>query len=195
MEIKFFWAILSSIIAIVLFIPYFIDIFKHKTQPHMYSWLIWGLLQLIGMAAAFKGGAGYGTWALFIGSFFCLAIFALSFKYGTKNIKRVDVYCLVGAFVALCFYLFISNPLYSAILVALIDFIAFIPTFRKGYEEPYTETMSAYSLSALANVLSLLALQYYSVTTALYLVTLFITNSTICIILITRRRKLKANQV
>ena len=60
----------------------------------MYSWLIWTILQIVGVAAQLKDGAGYGAWALGVGAFFCFAIFLLSFKYGTKNISKFDLFCL-----------------------------------------------------------------------------------------------------
>src|SRR6185312_6212480 len=100
--------------------------------PHMYTWLIWGLLQMVGASAIFKGGAGYGAWSLAVGGLFCLSIFVLSFKYGTKNIKRVDAYCLAGALVALVAYIFVHDPIYSVLLVVSIDFVAYLPTLRKG---------------------------------------------------------------
>ena len=189
MSIKLVLAIISSILAIVVFIPYFRDIFRKQTQPHMYSWLIWSILQIIGTAAALKAGSGYGSWSLAVGASFCFVVFLLSFKYGTKNIKRFDIFCLLAAFASLVFYLAVNNPLWSVILVALTDFIAFLPTMRKAYEEPGTETMSTYFLSAVANVVSILAVQAYSVTTLLYLVTLLITNSALCLILVSGRKK------
>jgi hypothetical protein len=184
---KFILGLISSIIAVIVFVPYFWDIFKKKTQPHMYSWLIWGLLQLIGAAALFKGGAGYGALALFVGAILCLGVFVLSFKYGTKNIKRFDVLCLVGALFALVLYVFVKNPLYSVILITVVDFTAFLPTFRKGYEEPYSETRSAFLLSACSQILTLFALEHYSFTTVLYVASLFITNSILVAILTFKR--------
>ncbi len=190
MEIKLFWAIVSSILTVVVFVPYLIDIYKKKTQPHIYSWLIWTILQSIGAVAIFKGGAGYGAWSLAIGALFCFIIFALSFKFGTKNIKRIDLYCLIGAVITIAVYLFVRYPLYSVILVVCIDFIAFLPTFRKSFEEPYSETMITFFLSALANLITIFALQHYSVTTVLYEATLFMTNGALCIVLVARRRLL-----
>ena len=193
MDFKLFWALFSIVLTVIVFIPYIWDIFKKKTQPHIYTWLIWGILQSVATAAVLKGGGGYGSWSIAVGAFFCLSIFGLAFKYGTKNIKKFDLYCLIGAFLALIVYFLINNPLYSIILVATIDFTAFLPTFRKGYEEPYTETLLTFMLSALGNAISILALQNYSVTTMLYLITLFLTNSAFCIILLIGRNRTKKN--
>jgi hypothetical protein len=157
----------------------------------MYSWLIWTILQIVGVAAQFKGGAGYGAWALGIGAFFCFAIFVLSFKYGTKNISKFDLICLIAAIAAIGIYVFISNPLWATIVVAIIDFVGFLPTFRKGFQEPFSETASTFIMSGIANVLSIIALQHYSATTILYVGSLFFTNSSFATMVLVRRKSLR----
>jgi hypothetical protein len=171
--------------------PYFRDIFRKKTQPHVYTWAIWALLQSVGAADLFKGGAGYGTIAFVVGSIFCITIFLLSLRFGTKNINKFDLYCLIGAFLAFLAYLFINDPIYSIILVAGIDTVGYFPTFRKTFQEPYSETLSFYALAVLTNILGTFAIQDYSVTTVLYNVTLFASNGILCLIIIFRRRVVK----
>ncbi len=192
MEIKLAFGILSTVIAIACFLPYIRDILRGTTQPHMYSWLVWSLLQTVGVVAAFQAGAGYGSWALGVGTFFCIAIFLLSFKYGTKNISRLDALCLVGALAALGIYFVLDDALLAIITVAAVDFIGFIPTMRKAYEEPFTETPSTFGLSALSNVFSIIATQQYSVVSILYVASLFFTNLFCFAIIISRRRVLKS---
>lgn len=188
MEYKLIFGIASTLLASVCFFPYLRDIIKRKTEPHMYSWLVWTILQVVGVAAQLKDGAGYGAWALAVGALFCFAIFLLSFKYGTKNISKFDLFCLVSAIGAICIYLFISNPIWATIVVALTDFVGFLPTFRKGYEEPFSETPSTFIMSGMANVLSIVALQNYSVTTLLYLGSLFFTNLSFATMILLRRK-------
>ncbi len=157
----------------------------------MYSWLVWTVLQVVGVAAQVKDGAGYGAWALGVGAFFCGAIFLLSFKYGTKNISKFDVFCLVAALCAIGIYLFISNPVWATMVVAVIDFVGFLPTFRKGFEEPFTETALTFILSGLGNALSIVALQHYSLATVFYIATLCFTNSSFATMILVRRHILK----
>ncbi len=191
MDFKLIFGILSVVVAIVCFLPYFNDIFKRKTEPHMYSWLIWTILQGVGVAAQLKDGAGYGTWALALGAFFCFAIFLLSFKYGTKNISKFDLACLIVAIGAIGIYLFLPNPLWATLVVATVDFVGFLPTFRKGFQEPFSETPATFFLSGVANLLSLIALQNYSATTVLYIASLFITNMSFAVMILARRFLLK----
>lgn len=191
MDVKLFFGLFSSIIAVICFVPYLIDIFKKKTEPHMYSWLIWTILQTIAVMAQLKDGAGYGAWALLVGVFFCFAIFLLSFKYGTKNISKFDIFCLIASLFAILIYVNIENLVWAIIVVSMIDLVGFLPTFRKGYEEPFSETPSTFVLSAIANFLSILALQNYSLTTVLYIITLFVANSSFATMIFLRKKVLK----
>lgn len=190
MEIKLIFGVASVVLAIVCFLPYVRDIVRKKTEPHMYSWLIWTILQIVGVAAQIKDGAGYGAWALGVGAFFCFVIFLLSFRYGTKNISKFDLACLIAALCAIGVYIFLKNPVWATIVVSVIDFVGFLPTFRKGFQEPFSETASTFVMSAVANVLSIVALQNYSVTTVLYIGSLFFTNSSFAAMVLLRRRQL-----
>jgi hypothetical protein len=188
MEIHFAFAILSSILSIACFFPYIRDIFKGTTKPHSFTWLIWTILQTVGVAAMAKAGAGIGTIFLIVGVMLCGTIFLLSLRFGTHNINRFDIGCLVGALSALAAYFLVDNPLVSVMIVALTDFIGFLPTMRKAYEEPHTETALTYVLSSISSVLALGALSSFSVASSLYLVSLVLTNG-ICATVILLRRK------
>jgi uncharacterized protein with PQ loop repeat len=188
-DIKLLIGIFAGTIGALSFIPYFRDIFLHKTKPHIYTWLIWSLLQGTSVFIMLYGGAGIGVLPFVIGTILCGSIFILSLKYGTKNITLFDTICLIGALVALIFYIFLHNSLLSIILVSIIDFIGFIPTFRKSYVEPKTETASTYIVSAVSSVLAIGALLNYSVITILYPATLILTDTTCWLIIVLRRKK------
>jgi hypothetical protein len=76
----------------------------------------------------------------------------------------------------------------SIILVSVIDFIGFIPTFRKSYVEPKTETASTYIVSAISSILAIGALFNYSLVTMLYPMTLILTDTTCWLIIILRKK-------
>jgi hypothetical protein len=185
------FAVASSVAGIFCFAPYIRDIFLGKTTPHSYSWLVWAMLQTTGVIAMFSSGAGIGIASLSIGAVLCIFVFSLSLKYGTKNITAFDTSCLAGALLAFILYLLTHNALASIILVALIDIVAFLPTFRKTFAEPYSETEATYFLSALSSTLALGALSAFTVTTSLYLVSLIFTNLTCGILILVRRRYVK----
>ena len=188
-SIKIIIGLIAGIIGGLCFIPYIKDIFLFKTKPHMYTWLIWSLLQITSVIIMLNNGSGIGALPFAVGSLLCGFVFILSFKYGTKNVTLSDTVCLIGALIALFFYIFLKNPVASIILVCVIDLIGFIPTFRKSYVEPKTETSSTYIVSAFSSILAVIALTNYSLITMLYPITLVITDST-CWLIITLRRKI-----
>jgi predicted permease len=192
MGVKFLFGIIGGILNVVSFIPYLLDIFKGKTKPHSYTWLIWSIIQTTGTIAIFLNGGAYGALGLAIGSLFCIAIFFLSFKYGTRNVTKFDSTLLIGALLAILVWIFTKNALYSIILVSVIDFSGYLPTARKGYEEPHTETISLYVMNAMTDILGLLALSTYSATTVLYLATLLFANTSLVTLLTLRRRRVSA---
>jgi len=188
MDIKLLFGIISGILGVFCFFPYLRDTLKKKTAPHAYTWLIWSLLQIISIVAILVSGGGYyGTLGISVGAALCLLIFFLSLKYGTKNITRFDTFCFVAALIAIPIWILTKNPVYSVILITAIDFTGFIPTLRKGYQEPWSETTSLYFIGAFSGVLAILALNTYSVSTVLYLADIMTVNAVFFIILTYRR--------
>lgn len=192
MDMKTLFAIIATVIGVTSFIPYILDTFKRKTQPHIYTWLIWTILQATGVIAMYNNGAGIGILALAIGTFFCAFICIISFKYGTKNITPFDTVCLVGALISIGVYVFLHQPLLSVILVSVIDFMGFLPTLRKAWAEPHTETVSMYAFFLISGMFSVLALREYTVITTLYPLTLIGINSIASVTLVIRRASLSS---
>lgn len=185
------FTILSVVIGIYCFIPYIRDIFKGTTKPHLYTWFIWTVLQTVGVLAMLNAGARFGTASLALGAVLCFFIFILSFFYGTKNIKFFDKICLVGALIAVFIYFFLNDPFWSVIVVTVTDLVGFLPTIRKSFEEPETETFSTYFFSSLSSLFALGALSYFSFTTAVYLISLVLSNGICAVVILIRKSKLK----
>ncbi len=191
MSTQTIFALLAGVITIANKIPYLRDIFKRKTTPHSYSWLIWTLLQGTGVFVMLADGAGPGVVSLIASTVLCAVIFILSLRYGTKNITTFDTVCFVGALLATGVWFFLHDALLSILLVSAIDALAFLPTFRKSYVEPYSETPSMYLLAGVAEGFALLALTNFTVVTSFYLISLVITNPLCAGIIWYRRAQLK----
>lgn len=195
LDYKLIAAVITSVLSVVCFLPYLKDIFKSKSKPHIYSWLVWSILQGEGTVAIILGHGGYGALGIGIGTFFCVLIFVLSFTYGTKNITRFDGICLAAALVSIVIWSLTKNPLLAVILISTIDFLAFLPTYRKGYEEPYTETVSTYLFSSVSSIFAVIALSNYSIVTVLYIASLAASNGLFVLILLYKRSLLERRSV
>ncbi len=185
---KIVCGIIASLISALSYLPYRKDIFIGKTQPHSYTWLIWVILQITAVIAMLHNGAGIGALPLIIGTVFCLYIFILSLKYGTKNITIFDTICLIGAFGTIGVYIFMHDPALSVILICVIDFVGFLPTLRKAYAEPHSETISMFSTGVISGTLTIIAISNYSIVTTLF-PAYIVFASGLCTILLYIRRK------
>jgi uncharacterized membrane protein YobD (UPF0266 family) len=83
---------IAGVVAIVLtfaaYTPYFLDLLKGKTKPHIFSWFIWMIVTSIIYALQVSAGAGFGSLVTLAVAIISLFIFILGFQHGNKNIKK-----------------------------------------------------------------------------------------------------------
>lgn len=181
-------ALIATILTIIGYVPYFRDIFAKKTKPHLFTWLIWATTQGTAAAALLYGGGKFGVMSLIIGTLLVSVIFVLSFKYGTKNITRSDTIMLVVALLAILVWWQLNNPLLSVLMISAIDGLGYIPTLRKSYAEPYSETISFWIIMAVVSILTIISNAEYNFLTVTYLAVLITGNTTVATICYVRRR-------
>jgi hypothetical protein len=186
-------AIISIVVVILMisaYIPYIQDILKKKTKPHTFSFFIWGFNGLLIYALQLKGGAGVGSWVTLAVCFILIFIFILSLRYGEKDITKSDVVFFVSALIALFLWVVVKQPVWSAILVVSVDILGFLPTIRKSWNKPHSETLSLYQLSAFRHGLAIFALEKFNTLTLLNPVAWTLANGLFAIFLMLRRKKL-----
>lgn len=181
-----FFAALASILGFVLYAK---NIFALKTKPHIYTWAVWILTQGTAAVALVYGGGGWAALGMFVGVAVVTIVFLLSFKYGTTNIRTTDTIALVTALVAIIIWWQLNNPLLAVLMVSTIDGIGYIPTFRKTFEEPSTETRAYWFYALLNSSFSILALAEFNMLTLSYLITITVANAGMWFMLLVLQRK------
>lgn len=190
-DIKNVIGIIAIVLTFVGYIPYIRDIFKGKTKPHIYSWFLWGFVTTIAFALQVSGGAGIGAYVTLAAALLCIVVFILGLRLkGKRDITLSDTLFFVLAFIALFLWLVAKQPVLSAILVTATDLLGFAPTIRKSWNNPHSETLSFYLLNSLRFLLAVIALQHYSIITALYPITWMFANGLFGVLLMIRRRKI-----
>ncbi len=185
---KFIFAVIAVILTILGYIPYFKDIFLRKTKPHLYTWLIWTITVGMATIASWYGGGNFATLVLFTCLLLVILVFLLSFKYGTKNIKPIDTVILLFCLVAIVVWWQLKDLLLAIIMISIIDGFGYFPTFRKSFEDPWSETLKFWAIMVVANILTVASSAQYNFLTLTYLVTIIICNLTVLIICFIRRR-------
>lgn len=173
------------------FLPYFSGIFKRTVKPHAFTWLIWSLLSGITFAAQIVEHAGAGAWLTGVNSLACLITAMLAFKFGTKSITRSDWFALSCGLMAIPVWKMTHDPLWSVIIVCVIDAIAFWPTARKSWHAPFDEALQAYWISGLAALISIAAMEEMTLVSILYPVCISVLNFSFVVMDVMRRRFVK----
>lgn len=188
-NIKITLSIIAILLTFIAYLPYIRDALRGKTTPHVYTWFIWGFVTAITYGLQVNAGAGVGSWVTLVVAVFCFIVFALGIRNKKKDITLADTVFLILAFIALFIWLIAKQPILSVILISSIDMLGFIPTIRKSWNKPYSETLFSYELDFFRHGLSILALQKYSIITWLYSATWMVACGLFSIMLIIRRKQ------
>lgn len=111
-------------------------------------------------------------------------------RSGKKDITKLDTLFFILSLIALFLWLFAKQPVLSILLVSITDMLGFVPTIRKSWNKPYSETLFLYSLNSFRHGLSILALEHYSIITWLYPATWTFANGLFSLLLVIRRKQL-----
>lgn len=182
---------LAVVLAFVAYIPYYRDILRGKTQPHTYSWALWSFITVLLVSLQVKGGAGSASWVTIAAGLLCLGVVVLSLKNGKKNITPSDTFVAVLSLTAVGFWLIADQPVISAILVILSDMFAFIPTVRKSWYKPHSETLSMYVTNTFRFLLTFMAIETYTFLSASWIVAWILGNGLFSVMLVIRRKQVK----
>lgn len=166
---KEFLSALAIAITFIAFVPYITSILQNKTQPHAFSWIIWASVTFIVFLAQLSDGAGAGAWPIGISGVITLFVAVLAYLKKTDHmIAKKDWIFFVLAMSAIPFWYVTSNPLWAVVILTVVDLLGFVPTFRKAYSYPNEEQLIFYILIASRNLIAIVALEHYSLTTLLF---------------------------
>ena len=149
--------VLSAIILVAGFYAYIRDTLRGKTTPNRVSWAMWALAPLVSASAAVAAGAD--PWALvrvFLAGCLPLAVFLASFAnpQGYWRLTPFDLACGAFSLAALMVWGAVDSPIISILLAMTGDGCASIPTIRKAWMFPETETGSTYIASVFSVLLA-----------------------------------------
>ena len=179
----------AIVLTFVLFVPYIRSILIGSIRPHVFSWIIWGVGTLIVFFAQLAGGAGVGAWPIGISGLVTFYIALLAYlKRGDTDIAPVDWAFLAAALSAFPAWMLTSNPLWAVVILTAADLAGFAPTVRRAFSQPHQESPLFFGAGALRNLLVVLALQNYSLTTALFPAAVGIACLMLSTMLVVRRR-------
>lgn len=194
LETKTLLTIVALLFALLAYINYFRDIFRGKTKPHAFTWLIWCTMSTVAFFSQVSDGGGVGTWVLAVTAVVDFAIFVLAIYKGRTDITNTDWFCLMGAFLGVALFTFNENPPMSLIIISAVDIIGFVPTVRKSLTRPYEETLVTFGFASLKYLFAIMALENYTFTTVYYPAVVATMNALFVVFLIEMRSRIKPSK-
>ncbi|MBV9349494.1 MAG: hypothetical protein JO026_01975 [Patescibacteria group bacterium] len=175
-DFKVLFSLLSIAAVLAGYFPYLSGMFRGEVKPHAYTWLIWAMTQGTAAVGSWYGGGGWSVLSLSFGTVLILLLFVLSFKYGTRNITVSDTILLALCLIAMLVWWQLKNPVGSVFLVSAIDFAGYVPSYRKTWDSPWSESATTWGIFALSCFFSLLAVPHYNLITVPYLAVVGVAN-------------------
>jgi hypothetical protein len=132
-------------------------------RPNLVSHFIWCLAPFIGVFFQIKAGAGLSVLPIFTAGLTSLFIIAVSVlkKNGYWKINAFDLVCGLTSLIALVLYILTHNLSISILFAITSDALAYIPTIKKTWSFPDTETGSIYVSGIFSNTLGLLTIKLW----------------------------------
>ncbi|HEX7070660.1 MAG TPA: hypothetical protein VF190_07630 [Rhodothermales bacterium] len=187
--IKGLFSAAATVLTFVLFAGYIRLIRSGQIKPHVFSWLIWAIGTFTVFLAQLADGAGVGAWPIGISGLITSYIAALSYaNRGDTRTTTSDWGFFLAALSAFPAWYFTADPVWAVAILTLADLAGFGPTIRRAYAQPHLESGGFFALGALRNLLVVIALEHYSVTTSLFPVAVGAACLLVAALLVVRRR-------
>ncbi|HFD13425.1 MAG TPA: hypothetical protein ENJ32_13300 [Crenotrichaceae bacterium] len=166
---KEFFSAVAIALTLIAYFPYIQSVLQNQIKPHVFSWIIWGSTTFIVFLAQLEGGGGIGAWPIGVSGVITVFVALLAYiKKSDISITKTDWCFFVSAMASIPFWFFTSDPLWAVLILTSVDILGFGPTVRKAFFHPYQEDALFFSVFMVRNLVSLMALEFYSLTTVLF---------------------------
>ena len=174
------WITLVSIVLVLMGSSHYLyDTLKGKSKPNRVSWGMWVFAPLVATGAALSAGADLlATSRTFFAGFLPLIIFLASFINPKSywELTRFDITCGALSLMGMGLWLVVGIPQIGLLFDLAGDMFAALPTFKKAWTNPETETKSTYLAAGLSSALILLVVPEWNIENAAFQVMLVAQN-------------------
>jgi hypothetical protein len=146
------------------------DTLRGTTSPNRVTWSLWALEGILAFGVELQQHVGLAAWmTLMLGLVPFVVVFA-SFKnpHGVWKIGAFDIFCGSISLAGLAFWAFVNEPTIALISFVCADQVAALPTLRKSWFAPSTESPWAFVMGCLNCGVTILTLKVFTTEGALF---------------------------
>jgi hypothetical protein len=162
-----YFVYIAAVVGILGITGYVRDTLSGKTFPHRITWFLWGFIPLVTFFVQIHVGVGIQTIMTF--SYFIAPMIVVTASFvarrGSWAITPFDWACGAMCLVGIAVYLVTLRGNLAIGVLLLADVFAAVPTIRKSYGAPESETWTAYLVGALTSVITLLTITHWTFAT------------------------------
>ena len=183
---------LGAAIGLTGSVAYAIATIRGRIAPNRVTWILWAAAPLIGFFAQLDSGVGLpAVMTLCVGVGPLLVVIA-SF-IGAASPPRVTVFDLLCAGIsvlAIVLWLTLDQPVLAVVCSVLADAAGALPTYRKAWRQPRSETPLMYACFGANGTITLLTISTWSVEQWAFPVWITVLGASMVLLLALRRRAL-----
>lgn len=155
------WVFLGAALGLAGNVRYAAATLSGTARPNLVTWVLWAVAPLIGFAAQLSAGVGLPatlTLAAGVGPLL-VVVAALVTRHGRVRIGPFDVVCAALSAVALIVWLGLGAAPTVVFVAVAADAAAALPTVRKAWHDPGSESLTFYVLVGVGATITLLTVR------------------------------------
>jgi hypothetical protein len=184
---------LSLLFAVIGYGGYIRDTWRGETKPNRVSWSLWALAALVTLASQQKLNGGIQLLYTAMQVILPLTIFLVSFKdkKGYWKLTSFDYICGAISLVGIGLLLFTHHPLAALWLGIFTDFFASIPTIKKCYTDPDSESWKTYFFAIISSLTAVLTVKPWAFVNYSFAFYVMLINVVFTVLILMPRKKSK----
>ncbi len=167
---------------------YIRDTWRGTTAPNRVTWSLWGLEPLLAFAVERQAHVGLASFMTLMIGVVPIVVVVVSF-HDPQSVWRIgtfDIACGVISLMGLILWVFIDQPTIALVTFVAADAVAGLPTIRKSYLDPETESAWTFLSGAIFAAITLMTLSRYTVAGGLFPTSILIIDTTIWLLIVSR---------
>lgn len=174
--------LLVPVLSLIGSASYIRAVIKGQAKPNRVTWVLWALAPLIAFAAEINAGVGLQSLVTFMAGFGPLLIVIASFisRNAVWKLTRFDFICGGLSVLGLILWLLTRQGDIAIVFAIAADGLAALPTLKKSFIDPDSESSFVFTLAIISSGLTLLTIDTWTVAHAAFPIYLLL----ICIVLV-----------
>jgi hypothetical protein len=179
---------LAAGLSVVGAYDYVRDTLRGETAPNRVSWGLWGVEGVLAFVVEVQQHVGPAAVMTLMFGLVPLIVVAASFA-NPQSVWRVgpfDLVCGVISVLGIVFWAIVNQPTVALVSFITADQVAALPTVRKSWIAPETESPRVFVLGVVNCVITLLTLHQFTTEGAVFPGVIFVCDAVIAALVITR---------